>query len=97
MKRGSNDQTILEVLREWLANHPARQRYHQSLIQDTWRTKMGPVIDAQTEYVRFKEGVVLIRIRSAALKQELFMGSAKLLALLQEAHPDAGIREVRVQ
>lgn len=97
MKRDRNDQTIFEALREWLATHPARARYNQSLIQEVWRTKMGPSIDAQTESIHFKDGVVHIRIKSAVLKQELHMGKEKILVLLTEAVPDAGIREVRIQ
>ena len=96
MKRDRNDQSLMEVLREWLSQHPARARYEQSLIQQTWTAKMGPAIDAQTDSVQFRNGVVIVRIRSAALKQELYMGREKILQLLVEAHPDAGIVEVKV-
>lgn len=96
MKRDKNDQTIFEALREWLANHPARAKYNQSLIQEVWRSKMGPSIDAQTQSIQFKDGIVHIRIRSSVLKQELHMGKEKILNLLKESVPDAGIQDVRI-
>lgn len=96
MKRGSNDQSIFEALKEWLASHPKKQRYDQSLIEKVWREQMGPTIDRQTEYVRFNNGVVKLKIRSSALKQELYMGKEKIVKILKEALPEVNIQEVQI-
>lgn len=94
MRRDKNDQSLLEVLKDWLAQQPAKDKYDQSRIQAVWQTKMGVSIGHQTEYVRFRNGTVSVKIRSSALKQELHMGKTKILELLQESCPDAQIREV---
>ena len=96
MKRGSNDQSVFEALKEWLASHPKKHRYDQSLIEKAWKEQMGSTIDNQTEYIKFKNGVVSLKIRSSALKQELHMGKEKIIKILRETLPEVMIEEVRI-
>lgn len=96
MKRDKNDQSLQEVLKEWLGNLPNKSKYHQSKLSSIWREKMGESIYHQTDGLQFRNNTLTIKIRSSALRQELFMGRDKILEVLQKAYPEGRIKEIKI-
>ncbi len=94
--RDRNDQKLGEALKDWLSEGPLQSKYAQSTIRKTWEAKMGVLVIQHTSALTFKDGVVRIKIKSAALKQELHLGRDKILAMLKEACPEMYIREIVV-
>lgn len=82
--RKKNDETFKEVLEQWLNTYKHRRKIHETRIADTWYRLMGPAITKYTRSVQFKNNTLYISIESAALRQELSMGTDRIVQHLNE-------------
>lgn len=74
-----NDQPINDVLKGLLKKGPLRAGYYDSKIKKIWAEKLGVLIIQHTSSIFFAKGIIYLKISSAPLRQELFMGRSALV------------------
>ena len=87
---------ISEVLREISAQKHIRVGIDKIKIQEAWRTVMGKNIEKYTSDVRYKKGILSVKLKSSVLKEELFFEKEKVIELLNENLGKKYIQEIKL-
>ena len=92
----NNEKTLKEILAQFVNSRPIKQRYTQVSIEEVWGKTLGPTISQYTREIRFRNGMLTVRIDSAPLRQELTYGREKVRNLLNEALGQEVVKGVRI-
>ena len=97
MKDRPNDfKKISEVLGEIVAQKHIRVGIDKIKIQEAWKIVMGKNIEKYTSNVRYKKGVLSVKLKSSVLKVELFFEKEKVIKLLNENLGKKYIQEIKL-
>ena len=79
LKRTSNQQTIGDAIKNMFQQYGLEQKLDQVKITSSWELIMGKTVAKYTTGIYFKEGTLIIKLSSAALRQELSYAKTKLI------------------
>jgi len=97
MTNKQNDfKKISEVLGEIASQKHIRIGIDKIKIQEAWRIVMGKNIEKYTSYVRYRKGVLSVKLKSSVLKEELFFEKKKVIKLLNENLGKKYIQEIKL-
>ena len=65
-------------------------------VEEAWPRVMGEMVTRLTRSVEVKNGVLIVRVSSAALKAQLFENRFELVSKLNEAVGAKAIRDCRI-
>lgn len=92
-----NDQKIGEILGSLVQDPKFKPKLYQKKIEQTWQEMMGIWINRETRSIRVKDGVLTIKISSAALREELHFMREKIKEKINGFLGEEYIREVIVK
>ena len=78
MRQKKNEESIKSVIQRLLETYKLNGRINNAKIIDNWEKMMGKTIAKHTTGLYIKQGVLHVRINSAALKQEMFLHKPKI-------------------
>ena len=87
---------ISEVLGDIVSQKHIRIGIDKIKIQEAWRTVMGKNIEKYTSNVRYKKGILSVKLKSSVLKEELFFEKEKVIELLNENLGKKYIQEIKL-
>lgn len=93
MKKG-NEYTLKEAIGEMLRTFQLDTRVNETSVINAWEKVMGPVIAKYTAQVRMQQGVLYVKVESAALKQELTYRKTEIAEKLNAECGSEIVREV---
>ena len=93
----SNKQDVGEVLRDMVRELRLGARLTQSEIRALWQRELGPVINRHTSELRFRNGVLTVKVTSAPLRHELLFNRVQLAERLNKELTNGEIREIQVR
>lgn len=85
MKRKSNEQSLGEVIQDYLRESGWQQKLDEIKIITEWDRVLGPTLAKFTEEVFIKNKQLHIRLKSAALRQELSYQKSELVKQLNDS------------
>ncbi len=85
MRRKSNQQTLGEVIQDFLRESGWQQKLDEVKIITEWDKVLGPTLAKYTEEVFIKNRQLHIRLKSATLRQELSYQKSELVKQLNDA------------
>lgn len=94
--RRQNDQSLAEVLKEWLDQSPIKGKLYQSRIEKIWREKMGATISQYTTAISLIRKKLYLTVSSASLRQELSYSREKIRDMINEELGERWVEEVIV-
>lgn len=65
-------------------------------VEEAWPKVMGDIVTKMTRSVEMKDGMLIVRVNSAALKTQLFENRFELVRRLNEAVGAEVIRDCRI-
>ena len=83
-KRRSNQQTISEVLQNFVADNKLQKGLDSVDVKDVWESVMGPAITKYTKEIRLVRETLHIQLSSSVLRSELSYGKEKIIKNLNE-------------
>ncbi len=92
----SDFKKISEVLDDIVSQKHIRIGIDKIKIQEAWKTVMGKNIEQYTSDVRYKKGVLSVKLKSSVLKEELFFEKEKVIKLLNEKLGKKYIQEIKL-
>ena len=92
----ANSVSITDALVGFLRESGLDQSVMDVQIEEVWPQVMGDVVNKLTRSVEVKEGVLYVRVNSAALKTQLFENRFELVRKLNEAVGAKAIRDCRI-
>lgn len=87
---------IGDALISYLRESGLEQSVLDVQIEEVWPRVMGDVVNQLTRKVEVKDGVLYVRVNSAALKTQLFENRFELVRKLNEAVGAEAIRDCRI-
>ena len=95
--RHSDEQPLKEVLLKMLEVYKLKGKLNQSRVKSLWANLMGPSIMMHTSEIKVFREKLYVTIDSAPLRQELFMGRAKILKMINEELGEAYLKDVIIK
>ncbi|MBO5619700.1 MAG: DUF721 domain-containing protein [Paludibacteraceae bacterium] len=92
----TNTMSIGEVLVDFLRENGLEQPILEQQVIDMWPQVMGRIVTEMTRSVEVKDGVLIVRVQSAALKAQLFENRFELVRKLNEAVGAPALRDCRI-
>ena len=87
---------ISDALVAYLRESGLEQSVLDVQIEEVWPQVMGDVVNRLTRSVEVRDGVLYVRVNSAALKTQLFENRFELVRKLNEAVGAKAIRDCRI-
>jgi predicted nucleic acid-binding Zn ribbon protein len=89
-------QSVTDALVEMLRANGLEQSVLDVQVEEVWPQVMGDVVNRLTRSVEVKDGVLYVRVNSAALKAQLFENRFELVRKLNDAVGASAIRDCRI-
>ena len=87
---------IGDAIIQYLRENGLEQSVLDVQIEEVWPQVMGDVVNRLTRSVEVRDGVLYVRVSSAALKTQLFENRFELVRKLNEAVGAKAIRDCRI-
>ncbi|MCD6067512.1 MAG: hypothetical protein K0S33_2338 [Bacteroidetes bacterium] len=92
--RKSNQQTIGEVLKEFLKQNSLDKKLLQSLVMQEWENIVGPMFSKHTKNIYFYENKLVLEIESPSLRNELLMQKSVIIDKVNKVAGQVLISEI---
>src|SRR5690554_6199632 len=92
MSRNNNEESLGGAIEKLLKAYSLEEGYYAAAVVTHWENLMGAAIARRTQSIKIKNGVLIVKIESAALRQELSYGKEKII---QQINQKLGARIVR--
>jgi predicted nucleic acid-binding Zn ribbon protein len=92
----SDEKPISELIDRMLDIYRLKSGVDEKRLEESWEEIMGKTIARHTRKVVLKDGVLLLEINSAPLKQELNLSKPKIIQLINEKLGKDTVKDVRV-
>ena len=97
MTRRENDSNkIKDLIPKMLSENHLQKGMDQILVKEAWLQVMGPGVANYTEEVALKNQVLLVKLNSSALRQELEYGKDKILKMMRESLTHMELKKIRL-
>lgn len=88
--------TISDALVDFLRENGLERSVLAVQVEEVWPRVMGETVARLTRSVEVKDGVLIVRVSSAALKAQLFENRFELVRKLNDAVGAEAIRDCRI-
>lgn len=92
--RHSNQQTLGEVIREFLKNFGLEEKVTETRISEVWEKVIGQGISKYTQRISLRNKTLTIYLTSPALRQELSYGKTKIIKMINDELGRAAIEDL---
>lgn len=92
----ANMQSISDALVQYLRESGLEQPVLERQVEEMWPKVMGAIVTNMTRSVEVKEGMLIVRVNSAALKAQLFENRFELVRKLNEAVGAPVLKDCRI-
>ena len=97
MTRRENDSSkIKDLIPKMLSENHLQKGMDQISVKEAWLQVMGPGVANYTEEVSLKNQVLLVKLNSSALRQELEYGKDKILKMMRESLTHLELQKIRL-
>lgn len=83
-KRNSEFQSMQDLMKDVLQENNLQKGMDQIAVKEAWLEVMGQGVMTYTEAVELKKNVLVVRLTSSALREELSYGKEKIINMLNE-------------
>lgn len=80
----SNDKSIREAIEVWINQLKHQDQFYQGKVISHWDNIVGPVIARETEHIYIRNKVLIVKLKSQALKHELEFAKKKLVRIINK-------------
>lgn len=83
-KRLNNQSTVGDVLKHIIQENKLQPGMDQIDVKDAWKNLMGNGVNHYTKNVVLRKTTLYVELSSSVLREELSMGKAKIVAMINE-------------
>ncbi len=94
-RRENESNKIKDLIPKMLSENHLQKGMDQISVKEAWLQVMGPGVANYTEEVSLKNQVLLVKLNSSALRQELEYGKDKILKMMRESLAQIPIKSMK--
>jgi predicted nucleic acid-binding Zn ribbon protein len=91
-----DEKPLKEAIELMLKTFKLKEKFAIKNIENSWESLVGKTIASRTESIFMKQGVLIIKVNSPALKHELNMAKDSIIELVNEKSGFALVKEVQI-
>lgn len=95
-RRENESNKIKDLIPKMLSENDLQKGMDQISVKEAWLQVMGPGVANYTEEVSLKNQVLLVKLNSSALRQELEYGKDKILKMMRESLTHLELQKIRL-
>ena len=95
-KRENESNKLSDLIPKMLRENRLQKGIDQMTVREAWVQVMGPGVANYTEKVTLKDQVLMVKLNSSALRQELEYGKDKILKMMQESLDPIDVNKIRL-
>ncbi len=95
-QRENESNKIKDLIPKMLRENHLQKGMDQITVKEAWLQVMGSGVANYTEEVMIKNQVLLVKLSSSALRQELEYGKDKILKMMREALDPMELKKIRL-
>ncbi|MEC8211193.1 MAG: DUF721 domain-containing protein [Bacteroidota bacterium] len=88
-------QKIKAILGEFILKNALSDGIDTARIQENWSSIMGENISAYTKEVSLQQNVLIVKLSSSVLRQELSYGKEKIVEMINKSFGGNKIQDIR--
>ena len=88
-------QKIKSILGEFISKNALSDGIDTARIQENWSSIMGENISAYTKEVSLQQDVLIVKLNSSVLRQELSYGKEKIIEMINKSLGKEKIKDIR--
>ena len=88
-------QKIKAILAEFISKNALGDGIDTARIQENWSSIMGENISAYTKEVSLQQDVLIVKLSSSVLRQELSYGKEKIVEMINKSLGENKIQDIR--
>lgn len=88
-------QKIKAILGEFISKNALGDGIDTARIQENWSSIMGENISAYTKEVSLQQDVLIVKLSSSVLRQELSYGKEKIVEMINKSLGENKIQDIR--
>lgn len=96
-KRESNTSSLEDAIKRLLKVYKLSDKMIEIDVVKAWPEVMGPLIASKTEEVQLKNSVLIVRLNSSTLRQELSYGKSMIIENMNDHLGHSHIKEVQLK
>ena len=96
-KRNNEFSSIKDIMQDVLQENKLQKGMDLVAIKETWVEVMGKGVNSYTKDIQFKNGMLIVKLTSSVLREELSYGKEKIIHLLNEKLNKVLIKSVKLQ
>jgi len=95
-KRDRETNQIKDLIPQMLKENKLKKGMDQIKVNEVWLEVMGKGVANYTDSVSLKNGALIVKLKSSALREELNYGKSKILSMMNNALDHVEIKSVRL-
>ena len=95
-KRSSDFHSINDLMRDVFKENNLQEGLDELAIKDAWLEVMGQGVMSYTDQLKFMDGLLIVHLKSSALREELSYGREKIVAMLNENLNKSVIKRIKL-
>jgi len=96
-KKNSEFSSIKDIMQDVLQENKLQKGIDLVAIKEAWVEVMGKGVNSYTKDIQYKNGILIVKLTSSVLREELSYGKEKIIHLLNEKLNKTLIKSVKLQ
>ncbi len=93
----TNERGIGQVIKELFKTHHIQSRVHEVQIKELWEQVMGKTIMHYTSDIKLRDGILILYLTSAPLKQDLTYMKDNIKSRLNEEFGEKVVKDIVIR
>lgn len=95
-KRHNESNKLKDLIPRMLKENKLQKGMDQMTVKETWKSVMGAGVSNYTDSVSLKNEVLIVKLRSSTLREELEYGKARILEMMRASMPGINLQKIRL-
>ena len=95
-KRHNESNKLKDLIPRMLKENKLQKGMDQMTVKEAWKSVMGAGVSNYTDSVSLKNEVLIVKLRSSTLREELEYGKARILEMMRASMPGINLQKIRL-
>ena len=96
IRKNTENVSIKDLMHDFLQENKLQKGMDLMAIKEAWADVMGSGVISYTQELQFKNGILIVKLTSSVLREELSYGKEKIIELINKKLNKALIKKIKL-